>query len=330
MIIKKIFNNNAVVAKDCANREIVAMGCGIAFKMNIGEVLDESKIEKTFILKEKEASERFKLLLEDVDSEIVSLCYDIIEYAKNLLDVELNDYVYVTLTDHINNAIKLQKDGFKDVDSEIVSLCYDIIEYAKNLLDVELNDYVYVTLTDHINNAIKLQKDGFNTSNVIIWEIRKFYSKEYAIGIKALEFIQEELGVELPEDEAGNIALHLINAQVNKRCNIKKDVSKQTKMINDILNIVRYTYNINLDENSLSYERFITHLRFFFQRLNKKEFYCDEENEEDSEDFLLNQVKKKYKNAYSCMLKVEKYLEIELSNEEKLYLTLHIQKVTIN
>lgn len=281
MIIKKIFNNNAVVAKDCANREIVAMGCGIAFKMNIGEVLDESKIEKTFILKEKEASERFKLLLEDVDS-------------------------------------------------EIVSLCYDIIEYAKNILDVELNDYVYVTLTDHINNAIKLQKDGFNTSNVIIWEIRKFYSKEYAIGIKALEFIQEELGVELPEDEAGNIALHLINAQVNKRCNIKKDVSKQTKMINDILNIVRYTYNINLDENSLSYERFITHLRFFFQRLNKKEFYCDEENEEDSEDFLLNQVKKKYKNAYSCMLKVEKYLEIELSNEEKLYLTLHIQKVTIN
>ena len=248
MIIKKIFNNNAVVAKDCANREIVAMGCGIAFKMNIGEVLDESKIEKTFILKEKEASERFKLLLEDVDS-------------------------------------------------EIVSLCYDIIEYAKNLLDVELNDYVYVTLTDHINNAIKLQKDGFNTSNVIIWEIRKFYSKEYAIGIKALEFIQEELGVELPEDEAGNIALHLINAQVNKRCNIKKDVSKQTKMINDILNIVRYTYNINLDENSLSYERFITHLRFFFQRLNKKEFYCDEENEEDSEDFLLNQVKKKYKNS---------------------------------
>ena len=281
MIIKKIFNNNAVVAKDCANREIVAMGCGIAFKMNIGEVLDESKIEKTFILKEKEASERFKLLLEDVDS-------------------------------------------------EIVSLCYDIIEYAKNILDVELNDYVYVTLTDHINNAIKLQKDGFNTSNVIIWEIRKFYSKEYAIGIKALEFIQEELGVELPEDEAGNIALHLINAQVNKRCNIKKDVSKQTKMINDILNIVRYTYNINLDENSLSYERFITHLRFFFQRLNKKEFYCDEENEEDSEDFLLNRVKKKYKNAYSCMLKVEKYLEIELSNEEKLYLTLHIQKVTIN
>lgn len=276
MIIKKIFNNNAVVAKDCANREIVAMGCGIAFKMNIGEVLDESKIEKTFILKEKEASERFKLLLEDVDS-------------------------------------------------EIVSLCYDIIEYAKNLLDVELNDYVYVTLTDHINNAIKLQKEGFNRPNIIIWEIKKFYPKEFSVGEKALEFIIDELEIELPEDEAGNIALHLINAQVNKNSDKVQDVAKQTKMVQDILNIVRYTYNISLDEKSLSYGRFVTHLRFFFQRLNRKD-----KIESESDDFLLMQVKSKYKDAYNCMLKIEKYLNVELDDEEKLYLTLHVQRITSN
>ena len=276
MIIKKIFNNNAVVAKDCANREIVAMGCGIAFKMNIGEVLDESKIEKTFILKEKEASERFKLLLQDVDS-------------------------------------------------EIVSLCYDIIEYAKNLLDVELNDYVYVTLTDHINNAIKLQKEGFNRPNIIIWEIKKFYPKEFSVGEKALEFIIDELEIELPEDEAGNIALHLINAQVNKNSDKVQDVAKQTKMVQDILNIVRYTYNISLDEKSLSYGRFVTHLRFFFQRLNRKD-----KIESESDDFLLMQVKSKYKDAYNCMLKIEKYLNVELDDEEKLYLTLHVQRITSN
>lgn len=276
MIIKKIFNNNAVVAKDSANREVVAMGCGIAFKMSIGEVLDTSKIEKTFILKEKEASERFKLLLEDVDA-------------------------------------------------EVVSLCYDIIEYAKNMLNGKLNDYIYVTLTDHIYNALKLQKEGFNRPNVIIWEIRKFYPKEFAVGQKALEFIKDELEVELPEDEAGNIALHLINAQVNKSSDRVQDIAKQTKMVQDILNIVRYTYNISLDEKTLSYERFVTHLRFFFQRLNSKEKM---ESEED--DFLLNQVKRKYKSAYNCMLKIEKYLDMELNDEEKLYLTLHIQRITSN
>ncbi|MBD7910832.1 MULTISPECIES: PRD domain-containing protein [Clostridium] len=273
MVIKKIFNNNAILAKDTNRHEFVVMGCGIAFKKNVGDKVDESLIEKTFILKHKDASEKFKLLLEDVPTEHVSLCYDIIEYAKNILGVELNDYIYVTLTDHISYAIKMFDENIKN-------------------------------------------------SNVLIWEIKKFYQKEFAIGVKALEFIESELGKRLPEDEAGNIALHLINAQVNNSTSKVEDIAHQTKMVQDILNIVKYTYNITLDENSLNYERFVTHLRFFFQRLNKKQII------ESEDDFLLKQVKSKYKKAYECMLKIEKYLEMTLSEEEQLYLTIHIQRVT--
>ena len=145
MVITKVFNNNAVIAKDTENREIVLMGCGIAFKKKNGDEVDKHLIEKTFILKEKDASEKFKLLLEDIPME------------------------------HI-------------------SLCYDIIEYAKNMLDVEMNDYIYVTLTDHISYAIKLYKEGIFKPNVLIWEVKKFYSKEYNIGLKALDFIEDELG----------------------------------------------------------------------------------------------------------------------------------------
>lgn len=273
MIIKKIFNNNAILARDPDKHEFVVMGCGIAFKKNVGEKVDENLIEKTFILKQKDASEKFKLLLEDIP------------------------------TEH-------------------VSLCYDIIEYAKNILGVELNDYIYVTLTDHVSYALKLFDEGFNRPNPLIWEIKKFYPKEFSIGLKALELIEDELEKVLPEDEAGNIALHLINAQANNMNSDVKDIANQTKKIQDILNIVKYTYNIPLDEKSLNYERFVTHLRFFFQRLNKKQ------DIESEDDFLLKQVKVKYKKAYECMLKVEKYLEMNLSDEEQLYLTIHIQRVT--
>lgn len=273
MVIKKIFNNNAILARDPDKHEFVVMGCGIAFKKNVGEIVDESLIEKTFILKQKDASEKFKLLLEDIP------------------------------TEH-------------------VSLCYDIIEYAKNILGVELNDYIYVTLTDHVSYALKLFEESFNRPNPLIWEIKKFYPKEFSIGLKALEFIEDELDKVLPEDEAGNIALHLINAQANNMNSDVKEIANQTKKIQDILNIVKYTYNIPLDEKSLNYERFVTHLRFFFQRLSKKQ------EVESEDDFLLKQVKVKYKKAYECMLKVEKYLEIDLSDEEQLYLTIHIQRVT--
>ncbi|RII32345.1 PRD domain-containing protein [Clostridium chromiireducens] len=274
MIIKKIFNNNAILAKDSKKQEIVIMGRGVGFKKSVGDEVDENLIEKTFILKQKDASEKFKLLLEDIP------------------------------TEH-------------------VSLCYDIIEYANNILSVELNDYIYVTLTDHISYALKLFEEGLNRPNALIWEIKKFYPKEFEIGLKALEFIEDETNKRLPEDEAGNIALHLINAQTNNSSNKVEDIAHQTKMIQDILNIIKYTYNIALNEKSLNYERFVTHLRFFFQRLNK-----NEKMEKEEDDFLLKQVRTKYKKAYECMLKIQKYLEKELSDEEQLYLTIHIQRVT--
>lgn len=273
MKIDKIFNNNAVMVKEDNGRDAVIIGCGLAFRKKIGDEVDESLIEKTFILKEKDTLEKFKMILEHIPT-------------------------------------------------EQISLCYDIVEYAKNMLNCELNDYIYVTLTDHISYTLKLFDEGIERPNILIWEIKKFYPKEYNIGLKALEFIESELGKKINEEEAGNIALHLITAQINGKSD-KTDIAySMTKKIQDILNIVKYTYDIELDEHSLNYERFITHLRFFFKRLNNKTQYKNE-----NEDFLLQQVKEKYKDAYKCMLKIEKYLNIELSYEEQLYLTLHIKRI---
>ena len=273
MKIDKIFNNNAVMVKEDNGRDSVIIGCGLAFRKKVGDEVDESLIEKTFILKEKDTLEKFKMILEHIPT-------------------------------------------------EQISLCYDIVEYAKNMLNCELNDYIYVTLTDHISYTLKLFDEGIERPNILIWEIKKFYPKEYNIGLKALEFIESELGKKINEEEAGNIALHLITAQINGKSD-KTDIAySMTKKIQDILNIVKYTYDIELDEHSLNYERFITHLRFFFKRLNNKTQYRNE-----NEEFLLQQVKEKYKDAYKCMLKIEKYLNVELSYEEQLYLTLHIKRI---
>lgn len=273
MIIQKIFNNNAIIASDNGKSEFVVVGRGIAFKRKVGEPVDRDLVEKIFVLQQQDASEKFKLLLEDVPP-------------------------------------------------EYISLCYDIIEYGKNMLDVPLSDYVYVTLTDHMNNALKLLDEGITTTNPLIWEIRRIYPKEFAIGRKALTFIEESLGKKLPEDEAANVAMHLINAQIDPAARRTPTAADQAGKISDILNIIKYTYGTSPDEHSISYERFVTHLRFFFQRIGSSS------RGELEDDFLLKQVKSKYKRAYGCMLKVEKYLQLELPDEEKLYLTLHIHRVT--
>ena len=82
--------------------------------------------------------------------------------------------------------------------------------------------------------------------------------------MKALNLIKEELDVDFTEDEAVNIALHFINASDKIQLNETIQVIKMTE---DILNIIKYSYNQSLDEETLSYERFMTHLKFFFRGL---------------------------------------------------------------
>lgn len=65
MIIEKIFNNNAIIAKDSGKDELVVMGRGIGFKKSPGDPVDVSLIEKTFVLKRNDASEKFKALMAD-------------------------------------------------------------------------------------------------------------------------------------------------------------------------------------------------------------------------------------------------------------------------
>ena len=81
---------------------------------------------------------------------------------------------------------------------------------------------------------------------------------------EALGLIERETGVGLSEDEAGFIAMHVVNAQYGDGVPVAQDI---LQLIQDVINLVRYTYAIDLDEDSLDYIRFVTHLKFFLARV---------------------------------------------------------------
>ena len=53
MLISKVLNNNVVTIKNEDNQESVVMGRGIAFQKKKGDEIDEEKIDKIFVLKNK-------------------------------------------------------------------------------------------------------------------------------------------------------------------------------------------------------------------------------------------------------------------------------------
>ena len=156
---------------------------------------------------------------------------------------------------------------------ERLQISTEVIQYAKGVLNKKLSPNIYLTLTDHINFAIERFQDHMLFGNPLLREVRAFYKEEYMIGTFALDLIERRLGIAFPVDEAASIALHIVNAEYNTKM---RDTIDITRIIQDVLDLVREYFQMELDETSLSYERLITHLRFLAQRIYTSETIDDD------------------------------------------------------
>ena len=273
MIINKVLNNNVVTIISEKGEEAVVMGRGLAFQKKKGDEIDESKIEKIFVLENKSINEKLLTLVNDIPAKYLEIAEDIIKYAENKLSTKLNENIYLTLTDHISFAISRAE---------------------KNL----------------------------EIKNAMLWDIKRLHKDEFDVGIHALRVIKENLNVELPEDEAASIAMHILNGELDQEM---PEIVDMIKLIEEILKMVKYHFNIEFDEDSINYYRFVTHLKFFTQRLSSGRYYEDNDND------LFDMIKLKYPKSYECTKRIEGFVKqkynTQLTKEEMLYLIIHTARV---
>lgn len=212
----------------------------------------------------------------------------------------------------------------QDISYTHMKLASDIIDYACEHVGRKLRKSIYVTLTDHLDFAIQREKQGMVFQNALLWEVKEYYVKEYEVGKMAQKLVKEREGVALSDDEAAFIALHIINAEEDT--DEKKDV-KFLNLTRDILTIVQDDLELDFKDESIDYRRFMTHLKFFIQRAVKKDYsYGD-----DTAD-VYNELVKKCPGEYACAADIKKYvkdkLDYEASEEELIYLTVHLHRLT--
>ena len=207
---------------------------------------------------------------------------------------------------------------------ERLQISTEVIQYAKGVLNKKLSPNIYLTLTDHINFAIERFQDHMLFGNPLLREVRAFYKEEYMIGTFALDLIERRLGIAFPVDEAASIALHIVNAEYNTKM---RDTIDITRIIQDVLDLVREYFQMELDETSLSYERLITHLRFLAQRIYTSETIDDDTGVSEFPG-MIEQI---YPEEYQCSRKVKEYIEKtyghQVSEEEVAYLAVHLKRV---
>ena len=202
----------------------------------------------------------------------------------------------------------------------------NILTFAEAVLQTKFEPSFFIALADHLHYTIERSREGVSLQNPLAWEVRKFYPREYEIGKQALRLIAKDLEVQLADDEAASVALHFVNAQ--KDAGLHEKDLQMPQIVVGISDIVRLHFGYDLEEDSFSYNRFMTHLQYLAQRI------VSGVSGGKNDAFLYEQVKINYPESFICTQKIVAYIKIsyafELSLDEQVFLTIHIQRLRDN
>lgn len=211
---------------------------------------------------------------------------------------------------------------------EHLSLTEELIKHITSQIPQKLNESLLITMADHISFAILRKAQGVEFSNPLKGSIMCYYPTEYHLGQYCLGVIREHLGVTLHEDEAAFLALHIVNAELNTNMSEMYDI---TKLIEGTISVVEYFYKKEFDRESLDFNRFVVHLRYFAQRLFQGKMMEDAQGERD--EVFRQLIMKNCKEHYKCAQCVADYIkntyQKNLSDEELTYLTIHLKRINL-
>ena len=211
---------------------------------------------------------------------------------------------------------------------EHLTLTETLIEHIKSEIPQKLNESLLITLADHISFAILRKAQGVEFNNPLKGPIMCYYPTEYHLGQYCLRMIREQMGVQLHEDEAAFIALHIVNAELNTNMSEMYEI---TKLIEGTISVVEYYYHKGFDRESLDFNRFVVHLRYFAQRLFQGKIMEDEQGERD--EMFRQLIMKNCKEHYKCAQCIAEYIkntyQKDLSDEELTYLTIHLKRINL-
>lgn len=184
--IVQALNNNVALVKNKYGEQAVVMGLGITYKKSKGNLIVSDKIEKVFSLKSSESKENFLTLLRDVPLDFITVTYDVIDSLSSKYHYPVQEYLYVTLTDHIYCSYKAildntyQKSDIRQLSQEYqeeYQMATEALAIFRSKLLADFPDDEIGKIALHFINAKSLKVDDkklkVRTAKTILEQVQK-------------------------------------------------------------------------------------------------------------------------------------------------------------
>lgn len=219
-------------------------------------------------------------------------------------------------------------DMINELPEDVITFTAKMLDDVRAVLPYELMPNLILTLADHIAFCLERYRRNIYVRMPLLYEIAQTYPLELKLAQYILREIEKKFDVRLNPREASGIAISIINARLDiKQASGQQDLNQRQidNMLEEITRIIEREFHFTCDRTSFSYARFSTHLQHLFERLNTdKEFATDNAR-------MYQALRKEYPQVDGCIDQIEAFIQKELhfalSDEEKLYLILHINRV---
>lgn len=137
--IKKVLNNNVVVANHPIHEEVILIGKGIGFNRTKGDEIPREYAKKMFVLKSEKEQENYKKLLPQIDEKVQAAIIEAIQHISQRVTGELNEHIHVGLTDHLIFALNRLINGMEIKNPffvETINLYPFEYEVAKEVVEI--------------------------------------------------------------------------------------------------------------------------------------------------------------------------------------------------
>ena len=213
----------------------------------------------------------------------------------------------------------------EEVDPEVLEFSAQLASLATQQLSYELSPNLPVTLADHIQFALKRAREHMVLPMPLWREVEAAHPVEFRLGEMAAAGMQKTFQVRVQRQEAAGIALSIVNAAVSASPRTTRAERKEELLFDQIARIIERRMSARIDETSFAYTRFVSHIRYLLERLESGAPFQTENAE------LYASLSDQYPESAVCAREVAELIgatyETELSDEEVLYLILHITRV---
>ena len=210
------------------------------------------------------------------------------------------------------------------ISEDVIMVSSKIVQLAQTKLQNQFSTNVVFSLADRISFAIERIKKNEIFDFSLSYDIQHLYPKEYDVGLKALQYVKEDLKIIFPKAEATAIAMHFINAREVSSQNISKSNTDNT--LNLIIGTIEDQFNIKIDKKSFAFNRFKIHLQYFLKRIESNKQIHDEISVQLIQDMMENNYQI-FKCGKEIVAQLNEKYRTEITDDEMFYLMIYIQRI---